>query len=47
MVNGKRGSGGTTCAPIAHDIYEAILKSEKPNAPALAAARRDGAGKLK
>jgi cell division protein FtsI/penicillin-binding protein 2 len=26
--------GGTTCAPIAHDIYEAILKSEKT--PALA-----------
>jgi cell division protein FtsI/penicillin-binding protein 2 len=26
------GSGGTTCAPIAHDIYEEILK--KQNAPA-------------
>jgi penicillin-binding protein 2 len=26
------GSGGTTCAPIAHDIYEAILKSEKTTA---------------
>ena len=23
------GSGGTTCAPIAHDIYEAILENEK------------------
>ena len=22
--------GGPTCAPIAHDIYEAILKGEKP-----------------
>jgi penicillin-binding protein 2 len=32
--------GGPTCAPIAHDIYEAILKSEKANAPALAAVRR-------
>jgi len=29
--------GGPTCAPIAHDIYEAILKSEKTNMPALAA----------
>ena len=36
----NRGSGGSVCAPIAHDIYEAILKSEKPDAPALAAARR-------
>ena len=35
----NRGSGGIVCAPIAHDIYEAILKSEKPNAPALAASR--------
>jgi penicillin-binding protein 2 len=33
-------SGGASCAPIAHDIYEAILKSEKPDAPALATARR-------
>ncbi len=32
--------GGPTCAPIAHDIYEAILKSETSNAPALAAVRR-------
>jgi penicillin-binding protein 2 len=31
--------GGPTCAPIAHDIYEAILKSETSNAPALTAAR--------
>ena len=23
------GSGGTTCAPIAHDIYEEILNEEK------------------
>jgi penicillin-binding protein 2 len=27
------GSGGSTCAPIAHDIYEAILKSEQPKSP--------------
>ena len=27
------GSGGANCAPIAHDIYEAILKKEPP-APA-------------
>jgi penicillin-binding protein 2 len=33
----NRGSGGIVCAPIAHDIYEAILKSEKPEAPAVAA----------
>ena len=31
--------GGPTCAPIAHGIYEAILKSEKPDAPALVALR--------
>ena len=43
----NRGSGGIVCAPIAHDIYEAILKSEKPNAPALAASQRGGAGQLK
>jgi len=29
--------GGPTCAPIAHDIYEAILKSERTNRPAPAA----------
>jgi penicillin-binding protein 2 len=34
--------GGPTCAPIAHDIYEAILKSEKSNGPAAAALRHDG-----
>jgi len=28
--------GGPTCAPIAHDIYEAILKSEMTNLPAVA-----------
>ena len=32
--------GGPTCAPIAHDVYEAILKSEKPDAPVLATTRR-------
>jgi cell division protein FtsI/penicillin-binding protein 2 len=31
-----RGSGGIVCAPIAHDIYETILSSEKP-APAVPA----------
>jgi len=36
----NRGSGGLVCAPIAHDIYEAILKSEKPDLPALAEQRR-------
>jgi penicillin-binding protein 2 len=29
MVQGEHGSGGGTCAPIAHDIYEAILNKEK------------------
>jgi penicillin-binding protein 2 len=38
----NRGSGGFVCAPIAHDIYEAILKSEKPDASALATVRRGG-----
>jgi penicillin-binding protein 2 len=38
-----RGSGGIICAPIAHDIYQAILKSEKPDAPALTTVRRRGA----
>ena len=37
----NRGSGGVTCAPIAHDVYQAILKSEKPDAFALAALRRE------
>jgi penicillin-binding protein 2 len=32
--------GGPTCAPIAHDIYEAILKGEKSNAPAYTALQR-------
>jgi penicillin-binding protein 2 len=36
-------SGGSTCAPIAHDIYEAILQNEKPDTPALATVRRRGA----
>ena len=27
------GSGGTTCAPIAHDVYEAILRSEHAKPP--------------
>ena len=29
----NKGSGGLVCAPIAHDIYEAILKTENSNAP--------------
>jgi cell division protein FtsI/penicillin-binding protein 2 len=32
------GSGGTVCAPIAHDIYETILKKENPPAPRILAA---------
>ena len=32
--------GGPTCAPIAHDIYEAILKNETSNAPAFTALQR-------
>ena len=36
----NRGSGTIVCVPIAHDIYEAILRSEKPNIPALAAWQR-------
>jgi len=36
----NRGSGGIVCAPIAHDIYEAILSKEKPDPPAPAPARR-------
>jgi penicillin-binding protein 2 len=35
-----RGSGGIVCAPIAHDIYEAILRSEKPPSVALATTPR-------
>ena len=34
--------GGPTCAPIAHDIYEAIVRSEKSNGSAAAALRHDG-----
>jgi penicillin-binding protein 2 len=36
----NRGSGTIVCVPIAHDIYEAILKIEKSNGPALAALPR-------
>ena len=39
MVENRQRFGGTICAPIAHDIYEEILKSETSNAPALTAAR--------
>jgi penicillin-binding protein 2 len=40
----SRGSGGLVCAPIAHDIYTAILKSEKPGTPDLAMLRHEGQG---
>jgi penicillin-binding protein 2 len=39
----NRGSGGVTCAPVAHDVYEAILQNEKPDAPALATVQHRGA----
>jgi penicillin-binding protein 2 len=32
------GSGGSVCAPIAHDIYAEILKKEKSSAPKMLAA---------
>jgi penicillin-binding protein 2 len=35
-----RGSGGIVCAPIAHDIYEAILRIEKPASGTLATTQR-------
>lgn len=41
MVQGQHGSGGGTCAPIAHDIYEEIVRQEtSAPARALAAAMR-------
>ncbi|MGA2852759.1 MAG: penicillin-binding transpeptidase domain-containing protein [Verrucomicrobiota bacterium] len=33
----SRGSGGLVCAPIAHDIYEAILKKKNAPAPGITA----------
>jgi len=33
----NRGSGGSVCAPIAHDIYAAILKKENAPAPKILA----------
>jgi peptidoglycan glycosyltransferase len=33
----NRGSGGIVCAPIAKDIYEAILENERSVSPKLAA----------
>jgi len=36
-------SGGVSCAPVAHDVYEAILQNEKPDAPALATVQHRGA----
>jgi penicillin-binding protein 2 len=40
MVQSKElhGSGGLVCAPIAHDIYETILKQETTGAPRMLAA---------
>jgi len=32
------GFGGSICAPIAHDIYEAIVKKETPGASRMLAA---------
>jgi penicillin-binding protein 2 len=40
----NRGSGGVVCAPIAHDIYQAILQKEKPDMPALATTQHRSAG---
>jgi penicillin-binding protein 2 len=37
------GSGGGVCAPIAHDIYQAIVNTEKPDAAPVAARRAEGA----
>jgi penicillin-binding protein 2 len=34
----NRGSGGTVCGPIAHDIYEEILEKENPAAARVASA---------
>jgi len=36
----NRGSGGIVCAPIAHDVYEAILNSEKPDTATWATTQR-------
>jgi penicillin-binding protein 2 len=36
VEGGLHGSGGLDCAPIAHDIYETILKKENTGAKALA-----------
>ena len=36
----NKGSGGGVCAPIAHDIYQAIAGTEKPEASVQVAARR-------
>jgi penicillin-binding protein 2 len=35
-----RGSGGLVCAPIAHDIYEAILQSERTETKQVATANK-------
>ena len=40
VTSENKGSGGGVCAPIAHDIYEAILKKENsPNPATLAAVK--------
>jgi len=36
-----KGSGGKVCAPIAHDVYEAILKKETAPAPRVLALREE------
>jgi hypothetical protein len=40
MVQSKElhGSGGLVCAPIAHDIYETILKKQNSTLPKILAA---------
>jgi penicillin-binding protein 2 len=40
MVQGDHGGGGTICAPIAHDIYEEILKKENSKTPDVLAAMK-------
>ncbi|HEY3760305.1 MAG TPA: penicillin-binding transpeptidase domain-containing protein [Verrucomicrobiae bacterium] len=36
MVENRDGFGGPTCAPIAHDIYEELLKKDQASPPPLA-----------
>ena len=39
------GSGGTVCAPIAHDIYEAIVQKNQLHLPAVVGEAMYGAGR--